>query len=125
MTSDELQQFVIRYVGQWNEPNDDTRREMVRDVWAENASDFTSANVYRGHDEIEDRVTQANKKYVQERHCLFRLRGTPSVLHNAIRLSWDMLEAGAVTAAGLDFLILDETGRIRTAYQFLEPQQLL
>ncbi len=120
MTPDEAQDFVSRYVMQWNETSPDARKAIVHDLWAENATDYTTANEYRGHTEIEQRVARASQKYVQDRGCLFRLRGTPSTLYNSIKLYWEMVEDSRIASVGFDFLILDETGHISTAYQFIE-----
>lgn len=58
---------------------------------------------------------------------LLRLAGNASAQHDALRLSWGLVPAeasGQPVATGLDFLIRDDQGLVRTHYRFSSPAAL-
>lgn len=67
-------EFVDRYLQVWNEPDPDARRQLVRDLWAADAVEYTDANEYRGHEALEARVTKAHTQFVEEGGFVFPSR---------------------------------------------------
>jgi hypothetical protein len=50
-----------------------------------------------------------------------RSRDNADRLGNVVKFNWEMASSGGeVAGAGLEILLLDEDGRIKTDYQFIE-----
>ena len=117
-----LQDFVQDYIAVWNEPDAERRRALVRRLWREDAHHLARTLEAVGYPGIEKRVGDAYEKWVREKGNVFRLRDGVDGHHGTVKLRWEMLPAagGEAISIGFDFLILDEAGRIRTGYQFIE-----
>jgi hypothetical protein len=117
MSSNEI---VERYMALWNEEDNDTRRELIEQLWVEDGVQLLSSREYRGYDELEERVTGAHKQFVETEGYIFRRAGEVQEHHGAIKLDWEMVPAGGggVAGTGTVFLLLSEDGRIQTDYQF-------
>jgi hypothetical protein len=137
MPAIDAQDLAARYIGLWNEPDPETRRKTVQALWAEDGQHillppqqmhdqavglgFTSAALEaRGHDELHARVTRAYEEFVAPGTYEFRIQEAPRQLRDVITFRWESFhrEEGQVTGGGRDFLVLDDTGRIRFDYQF-------
>lgn len=118
----DMDAFVARYIAVWNEPDSQVRRQIVRDLWQEDACHLARTIEAIGHVGIESRVAGAYEKWVKEKGNVFRLRDGVDGHHGTIKLRWEMLPAagGAAVSIGFDFLVLGGDGRIRTGYQFIE-----
>ncbi len=117
----DINTFVESYIGIWNEPDSEVRRQTVRALWQEDARHLARTIEAVGHAGIEQRVASAYEKWVKEKGNVFRLRDGVDGHHGAIKLRWEMLPAGGEgVSIGFDFLVLGEDGRIRTGYQFIE-----
>src|SRR5215472_1805308 len=77
----------------------------------------------RGHDELEVRVTRAYEEFVAPGNFTFQPQDNADRLGNVVKFTWEMVpsDGGAAAGAGLEVLVLDEDGRIKTDYQFIEP----
>lgn len=130
-------ELAERYAAIWNEPSPERRRELVRDLWTEDALhvfqppqevadaaaalDVTAVFQARGHAELEDRVARAYQQFVAPGEFSFRLAGEPKRVGDAVRFSWEMVSTdGSVAGVGLEFALLAADGRIRLDYQFIE-----
>lgn len=132
-------ELVERYVAMWNEHDPESRRAMVRELWAaegaqilqppmemlEQARRVGFINLVleaRGHDELEVRVSRAYEEFVAPGEFRFRQRGHATQLGEVIKFGWEMVPVGGGDPAGvgLEFLILEPNGRIRADYQFIE-----
>jgi hypothetical protein len=121
-----------RYIALWNEPDPETRRKTVHDLWAQDGQHlllppqqmheqavglgFTSAALEaRGHDELHARVTRAYEEFVAPGTYVFRVQEEARQLRDVITFRWEAFhrEEGQVTGGGRDFLVLDVAGRIR------------
>jgi hypothetical protein len=113
-------EIVERYMTLWNEEDDNTRRELIEQLWVEDGVQLLSSHEYRGYDELEERVTDAHKQFVKAGGYIFRRAGEVQEHHGAIKLDWEMVPAGGgeVAGTGTVFLLLSEDGRIHTDYQF-------
>ena len=118
-----LDHFTDRYVAMWNEGDPAVRHDVVVELWAEDAANFTQSFEVHGHEEIEARVTRSYETYVGPGTYVF-ITTKPAVTHHgALRIDWEMIDPGSGTAAstGSEFIILDDQGRIAHDYQFLNP----
>jgi hypothetical protein len=116
-----LDDFITQYVATWNEPDPDVRRKWISSIWSEHASLYNGIKEYHGHTGIEQAVKRSYDLF-GSRGFLFRPRAEPVSHHGAIRFAWEMITAadGEVDSLGTQFLILDDDGRIRLDYQFIE-----
>jgi hypothetical protein len=116
----ELHDFITRYVATWNESDADIRRAHIEGLWSEQASLFNRVSEYHGPAGIDEAVKRSYDLFVA-RGFRFRPRGDPASHHNAVRFSWEMVTADdEIDSVGTQFLILDDNGRIRLDYQFIE-----
>jgi hypothetical protein len=125
-----------RYVAVWNEPDHDRRRAAVHALWSDDAIHTLvppqemrdrAAELgvavdleARGHDSLEERVARAHDEFVARGGYLFRPAGEAQRLRDLVKLRWEMVQGDEVAVAGLQILLLDDDGRIRRDYQFVE-----
>jgi hypothetical protein len=131
-------ELARRYVALWNEPDPAVRRDLVRQLWAEDGGQTTSSPqevvavatavgfpgpplVVRGYRQLDTRVDRAYEEFVGSGRYVFRGAGTPARLGDVVKLNWEMVEnaTGEVVGAGLDVLLLDRGDRIEEDYQFI------
>ena len=119
----DVNDLVERYVAVWNEPDPERRRRAISGLWTEDGAHFTPSLEARGYAALEARVTGAHDKWVRTGGFVFRPTPRIDGHHGTVRFGWEMIPAGGgdVAAAGSDFLILGDDGRIRVDYQFSEP----
>lgn len=118
---DELNRVANRYVAVWNEPDPHRRRTAIAELWTPDGAYIDPSAEDRGYGEIESAVTRAFDEFVAKGY-VFRSANNADGHHNAVRFNWEMVPAGggAVAAVGFDFFVLDDDGRIRADYQFIE-----
>jgi hypothetical protein len=131
--------LVDKYVSLWNEQDAETRRTLIRSLWApdgahllEPPADMRQAAraigfdapplEARGYTAIESRVAQAFAEFVAPGEYAFRSIGNAARLRNLVKFNWEMVSttSGVVAAVGLDVFTLDGDGRIAVDHQFIE-----
>jgi hypothetical protein len=133
----DVQELSHRYTSVWNEPDAERRRQLIGELWAEDgvqvlqppeavvatasALGVTPTFEVRGHAAIENRITRAYEDFVAPCKHVFRTRPDAVALAGVVKFHWDMvsLADGEPVGGGLEFLVLDGGGRIRTDYQFI------
>lgn len=139
MTDIAPEEMVRRYVAAWNEPDVGQRRDAIRALWAEDGAHilqppqdirqaattlgFPAATLQaRGHSGLEVRVTRAYQEFVAPGKFTFQARDNAERLGDVVKFNWEMIstDGGEVAGVGLEILVLDEDGRIKTDYQFIE-----
>ncbi len=120
--------FIAQYIAMWHEPDAARRRAIVEQLWAPDAENITRTFTVHGLEQIVPRVDRAHTEWVAKRDFIFRPQtgagaGNTDGHNHLIKFHWEMLPrtGGALEARGLDILVLDETGKIRSLYQFAEP----
>jgi hypothetical protein len=131
------QELSHRYASVWNEPDAERRRQLIGELWAEDgvqllqppeavvatasALGVTPTFEVRGHAALENRVTRAYEDFVAPGKHVFRTRPDAVALAGVVKFHWDMvsLADGEPVGGGLELLVLDGDGRIRTDYQFI------
>ena len=123
MNDTELNDFIRRYVEMWHERDVSRRREIVARLFASDAENYTQRSVSRGLDEIEARVTRAHDEWVAAKECVFQPTGNTAAHHHLVKFFWRMRPAkgGDAISIGLDVFVLNDQGKIRALYQFIEP----
>ncbi len=117
----EAQQLADRYVAVWNERDAASRRRLIEQLWIPHGEHFVGTREVRGYDELEKRIIGSHEKNVRGNGNRFQAMTDARQLRDAVSFHWEMLrgESDEVAAVGLEFLIVDAQGRIRTDYQFI------
>lgn len=117
-----LETIAQRYVDVWNETDAEKRRAKIADFWVSDGVHYVRTLEARGYEALEKRVIGSHTKNVKENGNLFRAVDDLQVLRNSVKFTWEMIPAtGAETvlAVGLEFLLIDEAGKVLTDYQFI------
>jgi hypothetical protein len=127
-----------RYVAVWNEGDPERRRALIAELWAPDGEHLlvppqevrqaaagmkmSSMFVVRGHRELDARVTDAYERFIASGEYDFRRRDDAERLRDVVKFRWEMISSGggSVAGVGLEFLVIDAEGRIRSDYQFIE-----
>jgi hypothetical protein len=114
------QTLADRYVAVWNEADEQRRRDAISALWVPNGQHFVEGRQARGYDELEKRVRGSHERNVRDNGNRFRAAPGARRLHDVITFHWEMLSANGdtVLVRGLEFLIIDDEGRIIIDYQF-------
>jgi ketosteroid isomerase-like protein len=118
-----IEQLVRRYVAVWNEPDPDARRASIAELWAEDGVELLESAEYRGHRELEGRVTKAYQEFVAGGEFVFVPAGDAAAHHDAVTFRTHMVPVGGgqIVWTGTMYLELDADGRIRRDVQFAVP----
>ncbi|RJG05148.1 hypothetical protein D3870_03155 [Noviherbaspirillum cavernae] len=122
---DEFNMFAERYVAAWNETDAEARRAAIAALWTQDGAQLNKTLEAHGHQAIETRIVNSHNKWVRDAGYLFRSARNADGHHNTVKFSWEMVrpDDGTVVSVGVDFLLLDEEGRILADYQFIEPSR--
>jgi hypothetical protein len=73
-----------------------------------------------GYGALEARVTRSYERFVAPGQYTFRPRDDAVRLRNVVKFSWETVstDGGEVVSGGLEVLVLDDDGRIKTDYIF-------
>jgi hypothetical protein len=76
----------------------------------------------RGHRELEIPVTDAHERFIAAGEFRFRRRDDAERLRDVVKFRWELVSTGdgSVAAVGLEFMVIDAAGRVRSDYQFIE-----
>lgn len=114
------QALADRYVAVWNEKDGERRRHAIAALWVPNGQHFVEGRQARGYEELEKRIRGSHEKNVRDDGNRFRAAPGARRLRDVVTFYWEMLPADAdtVLVRGLEFLIVDNEGRILVDYQF-------
>ena len=137
MTNINPQDLADRYIALWTEPDAELRRKAIRHLWAEDgahilqppveireaaaALGFDSTTLEaRGYGALEARATRSYERFIAPGQYTFRARDDAVRLRNVVKFTWETVptSGGEAVSGGLEVLILDEDGRIKTDYMF-------
>jgi hypothetical protein len=109
-----------RYALVWNENDTARRHELVARLYAKGAYYANQSSDYRGIEEVERAVTRNFDSFLS-RGFTFEVGAGAAEHHGSVRVPWRMLAPGGTTvaAAGMQFLILDDTGLVTSDYQYI------
>ncbi|HUO94064.1 MAG TPA: hypothetical protein VMU22_14155 [Rhizomicrobium sp.] len=116
-------EFVERYVAVWNEPDERARHARVAELWAQDGAHFTHWSEAHGHEAIAARIASVFDRYVGGGGFNFRALNGVEAHHSTVKFYWALMprDGGMARSVGSDFIVLDDAGRIRADYQFIEP----
>jgi hypothetical protein len=118
MTSVEV--ILERYSLVWNEHDPARRRELAAQLYAPRSYYANQGNGYLGLDEVVRAITRNYDGFLSKGFT-FEVAEGATGHHGAVRVPWRMLAPDGTTlaAAGMQFLILDDTGLVTGDHQFI------
>ena len=115
----DAQALADRYVAAWNEPDAIKRSCAIAALWAPDALPHQRAREARGYGALSKLILGVNRNGGQEG---VRFRAAPSARkqRDVVMFRWEMLltESETVLASGLEFLIVNDDGRILVDHPF-------
>jgi hypothetical protein len=113
--------FVGRYIALWNEADANVRRRTIEDLWGPEGANYTQSMQAVGYDDLDVRVTSAYEAYVGTGKYTFRSHLPPVGHHGVVKVTWEMVTVPEeeIASIGIEFLVLDDQGRIASDHQFL------
>jgi hypothetical protein len=112
--------IVDRYIALWNERDGERRQSEVARLWSVRGAHLTASGRAIGHGAIAARIAREHARFVANGRFCLRPASEVASSGNVVRFDWQMVAAdsGTPKATGLEFLILDDEGRIQFDYQF-------
>lgn len=116
----DLGKVLDRYAAAWTENDPARQRELIADLYAPQAYYANQGNDYRGTDGVEVAVVRNWERFISKGFT-FEVVDGAAAHHGAVRVPWRMLtpDGTTVAAAGMQVLVLDDTDRVTTDYQFI------
>jgi hypothetical protein len=110
----EAQALADRYVAAWNEPDATKRLEAIAALWAPGAS-------RRGFGALGKLILGSSERNGGRDGVRFRAAPSARRRRDVVTFRWEMLLAGSETvlASGLEFLVVDDEGRILVDHPFV------
>lgn len=115
------QEIAERYAAIWNERDAHARRVAIEKLWRADGHHFVNATHVQGFDGLEQRVRASHEKNVRDAGHRFRISGPARQLPGVVTFTWHMVQpaSNVVLATGLEFLEVDDEGRILRDWQFI------
>jgi hypothetical protein len=113
----DAQALADRYVAAWNEPDAAKGSSAIAALWA---PDALGHNGGRGYAPLTRLTLAAPAKNASQEGIRFRAAPSARQRRDVVTFRWEMLlaESETVLASGLEFLIVDEDGRILVDHPF-------
>jgi len=117
--TDDLNNLINRYIEACNETDGERRRELVAAVWSDDGTYLDPLMSGAGHDSIATMIGLAQQQFPEHR---FELSFGPDAHNDAVRFAWRLYgpDGDAPVAAGVDFGLVADDGRLRSVTGFLE-----
>jgi hypothetical protein len=114
------EKIVDSYTAVWNEHDPATRHKLVAQLYASGGYYANQSADYRGIEEVERAVTRNFDAFLSKGFT-FEVAEGALEHHGSVRVPWRMLapDGATVAAAGMQFLILDDTGLVSSDHQFI------
>jgi hypothetical protein len=113
----DAQALADRYVAAWNEPDTARRASAIAALWEPDALRHEGA---RGRGAISRLIPAASETNAGRAGVCFRAAPSARQRRDVVTFRWEMLLADSETvlASGLEFLIVDDDGRILVDHPF-------
>jgi hypothetical protein len=115
-----IEEILDRYTATWTESDPARRREQIAELYAPDAYYANQGNEYHGAAGVEEATARNWDKFISHGYT-FTVADGAAAHHDSARVPWQMLapDGATVAAAGMQFLVLDEAGRVSGDYQFI------
>jgi hypothetical protein len=122
MIMSNAENIAQRYVHIWNETDACARRAQVAALWIEDGTHYVKLREVHGHADLEVRVATSHQANVVDKNYRFEVAGGVEHLRDMVKFNWRMVpQAGGAVAASGSIVLLAGDGRVRTDYQFIDP----
>jgi hypothetical protein len=117
----DAQALADRYVAVWNEPDTASRACAIAALWAPDALGHRPARDARGYGALGRLILGSPETKAGGDSIRYRAAPTARLRGDVVTFRWEMLLAGSETvlASGLEFLIVDDEGRILVDHPFV------
>jgi hypothetical protein len=114
----DIANIVQRYIDSWNETDAERRRELIAEVFTQDASYTDPLIAAKGRDAIDQFVAAAQHQFAG---LVFSLGGPIDAHHDLARFTWHLGPPGAPepVVIGFDVAVADN-GRLRDVYGFID-----
>ena len=118
------EKLVKDYIDAWSTQDDATRKELVAQIYANNAAFYANEPgddpvEHHGIADITANIARVNVRLVQGIGLITESTGF-TVNHDALKVSWRMMTPDdKVAMTGMNLLLLDATGSISQDYIFI------
>jgi hypothetical protein len=119
-----LDEVVLAYIEAWNTPDEETRRKLLEQSWADDGVYTDPLGEVRGRETLVSHIGRFLSEGPSGRGPGHRIQVANGVDHHheMLRFSWALLDPhGASISQGLDFGDLAEDGRLRRITGFFGP----
>jgi hypothetical protein len=115
-----VESILDRYTMTWNEHDPARRQELAARLYAAGAYYANQGGDYRGLEEVVRAITRNYDGFLSKGFT-FEMAEGAAAHHGSVRVPWRMLapDGATVAAAGMQFLLLDDTGLVISDYQFI------
>ena len=116
----DAQTLADRYVAAWNERDAGRRRKAIAALWAPDGQRPGGARA-REYGVLGRRLPGSHERHVGHDGARFRAARNARRLSDVVTFRWEMLppDSETVLESGLEFLIVDDEGRILIDHQFV------
>jgi hypothetical protein len=113
----DAQALADRYVAAWNESDPASRSSAIAALWAPDALSHKEA---RGYGALGKLILRSPERNGGETGVRYRAAPSARLRGDVVTFRWEMLlaESETVLAGGLEFLIVDDDGRILADHPF-------
>lgn len=109
--------IVDAYLATWNSEGEH-RAQLIAEHWAPDVAYTDPLAEVTGHTELTALIDAVRQQFPG---CVFTPVGEPDTHHRQLRFRWGLGPAGAEPIViGFDVLVMDDDGRIRDVYGFLD-----
>jgi SnoaL-like domain len=113
-----MQDVIERYIASWNQTDPQRRRQLVDELWAEDASYVDPMAEAQGREAVDATIAAVQAQFPG---YVFTLVGPVDAHHRQARFTWGLGPAGAEPAiVGFDVAVAGEDGRLRSVLGFLD-----
>lgn len=116
----DAQALADRYVAAWNEPDAAKRSNAIAALWAPDAPRQKGTREAGGYGALGKLIRGSPEGNGGKSSTRYRAAPTACLRGDVLTLRWEMLvtDSETVLASGLEFLIVDEDGRILVDHPF-------
>ena len=116
----DAQILADRYVAVWSEPDAAKRKDAIAAMWTPDARWRLSERDPPGYGALGRLIVGAKERSGAESGICYRAAPTARLRGDVLTFRWEMVLAGSETvlAGGIEFLIVDDEGRIVADHPF-------
>jgi hypothetical protein len=116
-TSSAITDIIRKYMAVWSEPDPAARRAAVAVLWAPDGAEFLDGTQYRGHDELDARVTRAYDAFIGSGKYTLTGADDVTVHDDIVKFSVHLAEpSGEAAWTARVFALVGPDGMVREDY---------